>query len=293
MGYLVKHVVLPVFIAINSALAYRCLFDEEAAVQDILEYWAPGRDLHYHPLTDLEKHLVHIMGSACLCFLLTEVAAIALDNSTYQTMTLAFQTLFFIIDGCSYFKMGREMAETPLAHAVGLGIIALGVHHMEMDLFGFGEVAAPTPDEKKTMLQAETTKEKNATAAAVPAAAASAIINTKNEPSKSKSPKKKKKIKNGINNSNGLSNTAPNGQKMPSLIVEKDMEKTKSINGTTTASMSKNGPSSDKKMPAAAAATAPTFIDEKKDEMDVPALIIDDAIKSSSESSVFSTEKAF
>mmetsp|Transcript_1212 Transcript_1212/g.2645 ORF Transcript_1212/g.2645 Transcript_1212/m.2645 type:complete len:293 (-) Transcript_1212:562-1440(-) len=292
MGYLVKHVVLPVFIAINSALAYRCLFAEEEAVQDILEYWAPGRNLQYQPLTDLEKHLVHVMGSACLCFLLTEVAAIALDNPVYQTMTLAFQTLFFIIDGCSYFKMGRELAETPLAHAIGLGVLALGIHHMEMDVFAFGEVAAPTPDEKKQMLQAETTKAKKSTAAAVPARN---IINKKNEPSKSKSPKKKKKMKNGINNSNGLSNTAPNGQKMPSLIVEKDMEKTKSINGTTT-SMSTSGPSqsqsSDKKMPAAAA-PAPAFIDEKKDETDVPALIIDDGIKSSSESSISSTAKAF
>eukprot|EP00529_Nitzschia_sp_RCC80_P033587 CAMPEP_0113483484 /NCGR_PEP_ID=MMETSP0014_2-20120614/23456_1 /TAXON_ID=2857 /ORGANISM="Nitzschia sp." /LENGTH=207 /DNA_ID=CAMNT_0000377029 /DNA_START=690 /DNA_END=1313 /DNA_ORIENTATION=- /assembly_acc=CAM_ASM_000159 len=207
-------------------------------------------------------------------------------------MTLAFQTLFFIIDGCSYFKMGRELAETPLAHVIGLGVLALGIHHMEMDVFAFGEVAAPTPDEKKQMLQAETTKAKKSTAAAVPARN---IINKKNEPSKSKSPKKKKKMKNGINNSNGLSNTAPNGQKMPSLIVEKDMEKTKSINGTTT-SMSTSGPSqsqsSDKKMPAAAT-PAPAFIDEKKDEADVPALIIDDAIKSSSESSISSTPKAF
>ena len=277
MGYLVKHVVLPIFIALNSALAYRCLFDEEEAVKDILEYWAPGRNLRYQPLTDLEKHLVHIMGSACLCFLLTEVAAIALDNAVYQTMTLAFQTLFFMIDGCSYFKMGREMTETPLAHAIGLGVLALGIHHMEMDLFDFGEVAEPTPEEKKKMPQTETTKAKKSTEAAVPAAtsAAASIINHTNEPSKSKSPKKKKKVKNGINNSNGLSNTAPNGQKMPSLIVEKDMEKTKSINGTTT-SMSTT-----------------VFIDEKKDEMDVPALIIDDAIKSSSESSVSSTAKAF
>jgi hypothetical protein len=134
MGFL-KHIVLPVFAVLNVFLTYQCLFNEDGAIGGIIDVWAPGRDLTQTPLTQLELHLVHVFGAATFCFFVNEVAAIFIENSHYRGMTLLIQTLFFVVDGLSYLKMGKDLLATPVVQIVGLGILGLGVHGLEPGIF--------------------------------------------------------------------------------------------------------------------------------------------------------------
>jgi hypothetical protein len=196
MVYLLKQLFLPVFVALNSVLAYRCLFSEDDAVRDILDTWSPGRVLTEEPLSDFERHMLHVMGAACLCFLLTELTAIYLDDARYQFCTLFFQTLFFAVDGYSYLKMGKEMAETPLAQAIGLGILGLGLHGLSIDLFGIEDVdtgaATGTPSSVQVGTHTNTTT------------ATATITKLQNKKKNQKSSDKTTLV-------NGITSTRPNG----------------------------------------------------------------------------------
>mmetsp|Transcript_291 Transcript_291/g.621 ORF Transcript_291/g.621 Transcript_291/m.621 type:complete len:145 (+) Transcript_291:61-495(+) len=130
---LLKHVILPYYALLNLAFTIKCLVFEDM-MEDSLEAWPRGTKDYDVPLTDLEKHCQHCFGGICACLLLNSIAAIFVENSHYRGMAVLTQVLFFVVDGYSYVKLGKDVP-VPVFVIVGVGIVGLGVHSKEPGVF--------------------------------------------------------------------------------------------------------------------------------------------------------------
>lgn len=99
-----------------------------------LQPWAPDRDFAAEPLSPLERHLCHILGTGCLCLAVNMIAAVAVENAPYRGMALFLNTLFFAVDAFSYVIVGLDIAP-PLLVIVGAGLVGLAVHSQEPGIF--------------------------------------------------------------------------------------------------------------------------------------------------------------
>ena len=127
---LLKHAILPLFIVIDLALTYTFLLSED------LTALAPffDRDLTKLPATDIERHLMHVVGGACLLLAVNNTAAIAVENSHYRGMAVLLHTICFGIDAYSYVSLGKSVPVPPLALVI-VGVVGLVVHSMEPGIF--------------------------------------------------------------------------------------------------------------------------------------------------------------
>lgn len=127
---LLKHAVLPVFILLDLFFVYKCFIAQD--ISDVQESW--GRDTSKSPITDIEVHFQHILGSIFACFLLNNLTAIFIENAHYRGIAVAQHTIFFIMDACSYVWMGVEIPK-PMFVVVGIGLVGLLVHSREPGIF--------------------------------------------------------------------------------------------------------------------------------------------------------------
>ena len=129
---LLKHVLLPLFMLLDLKIAYDCLVAED--VSGIAPTWAPDRDFAAEPLSLLERHLVHLLGGVGVVFAVNMLLAAVVENSHYRGLALLLHTLFFIVDGFSYLKVGVEVAPAVFG-IVGLGLVGMVVHSLEPGIF--------------------------------------------------------------------------------------------------------------------------------------------------------------
>ena len=126
---LLKHAILPAFVFLDLAFTYKFLIAEDISL--LAESW--GRDFTKLPPTDIELHLLHVVGGACLLLAINNIAAILIENSHYRGMAVLLDTICFGVDTYSYMKVGRN-AVAPLV-LVAIGVVGLGVHSMEPGIF--------------------------------------------------------------------------------------------------------------------------------------------------------------
>lgn len=126
---LLKHAILPAFVFLDLAFTYKFLIAEDISL--LAESW--GRDFTKLPPTDIELHLLHVVGGACLLLAINNIAAILIENSHYRGMAVLLHTICFGVDTYSYMKLGRN-AVAPLV-LVAIGVVGLGVHSMEPGIF--------------------------------------------------------------------------------------------------------------------------------------------------------------
>lgn len=126
---LLKHAILPAFVFLDLAFTYKFLIAEDISL--LAESW--GRDFTKLPPTDIELHLLHVVGGACLLLVINNIAAILIENSHYRGMAVLLHTICFGVDMYSYMKLGRN-AVAPLV-LVAIGVVGLGVHSMEPGIF--------------------------------------------------------------------------------------------------------------------------------------------------------------
>ena len=134
MGIL-KHAVLPLYSALLLFMGYGWLVNEDTA--DLTVAWAGGadnRDFDKTPVTQLEVHLVHVVGGVAISLGLNCVMAIIKENSHYRGMAVALVMMVFGIDLTSYVRLGKPIPG-PLFGILGLGAVGLAVHAMEPGIF--------------------------------------------------------------------------------------------------------------------------------------------------------------
>ncbi|KAL3798915.1 hypothetical protein ACHAWO_013032 [Cyclotella atomus] len=126
---LLKHAILPLFVVVDLAFTYIFLLSENIGV--LAHIW--DRDLTKLPATDIELHLLHVVGGAWLLLAINNIAAIAVEDSHYRGMAVLLHTICFGVDAYSYVSLGRSPA-APLALVI-VGIVGLIVHSMEPGIF--------------------------------------------------------------------------------------------------------------------------------------------------------------
>ena len=132
---LLKHFVLPVVALLDALIAYKGFFNEADTIKEMIPVWAPGRDLDGEPLSGIELHVSHLLGATFLCFLVNAIVAIFREDAHYRGMALFLQLLFFLVDLCSYIKVGKDFTETPLVPILAFMAISLAIHSREPGIF--------------------------------------------------------------------------------------------------------------------------------------------------------------
>mmetsp|Transcript_12477 Transcript_12477/g.23765 ORF Transcript_12477/g.23765 Transcript_12477/m.23765 type:complete len:145 (+) Transcript_12477:173-607(+) len=130
---LLKHAILPFYALLNLTLTFKCLVFEDM-MEDSLKVWPRDTKDYDVPITDLEKHCQHCLGGIFACLLLNNIAAIFVENSHYRGMAVLIQVLFFVVDGYSYVRLGKDVPAA-LFVVVGVGIFGLGVNSKEPGVF--------------------------------------------------------------------------------------------------------------------------------------------------------------